>query len=27
MGGRGNNDHEKEERIIKKVAKVVGLDK
>ena len=27
MGGRGNNDHEKEERIIKKVAKAVGLDK
>ena len=27
MGGRGNNDFEKEERIIKKVAKAVGLDK
>ena len=27
MGGRGNNDFEKEERIIKKVSKAVGLDK
>jgi hypothetical protein len=27
MGGRGNNDHEKEDRIIKKVAKAVGVDK
>ena len=27
MGGRGNNDHEKEERIIKKVSKTIGLNK
>ena len=27
MGGRGNNDHEKEERIIKKVAKTIRLNK
>jgi hypothetical protein len=27
MGGKGDNDYEKETKIIKKIAKVVGIDK
>jgi len=27
MGGKGDNDYEKNSKIIKKIAKVVGIDK